>query len=135
MSHQWPELNRTLTLYGTGEEQAAYEEMQQAAFRVAEALMAQPPATMTTPIADTVHFVGELRGQAEIFCLSDFSDAELAHPEGNYSLFLVSQFEGLSASDLRSITAHLECWLQKPEFLQRDGVQLQRLVDVTYGRA
>lgn len=134
MTRQRPTLNRTLTRYGSGEEQTAYEAMQQSAFQVAEVLMKMAPGTMTTPIAGTVHFIGELNGQTEIFCASDYSEEQIARPEGNYSLFMVSQFEGLSAQDLWDIKGQLDEWVRDPAFLQRDGGQLQQLVDLTYGR-
>lgn len=134
MTHRWAALNRTLARYGNGAEQEAYEAMQQSGFRVADVLMTMAPGTMTTPIAGTVHFIGELNGQTEIFCASDYSEEEIARPEGNYSLFMVSQFEGLSAQDLWDIKGQLDEWLRDPAFLQRDGGQLQQLVDLTYGR-
>lgn len=134
MTQQRPALNRTLTRYGSGEEQTAYGAMQQSAFQVAEVLITMAPGTMTTPIAGTVHFIGELNGQTEIFCASDYSEEEIGRPEGNFSLFMVSQFEGLSAQDLWDIKSQLDGWLRDQAFLQCDGSQLQQLVDLTYGR-
>jgi hypothetical protein len=105
------ELNRTLTNYSNHlEENRAYHQMQEASFCVAEVLIGLPRGT-TALIAGHYHWVSPLKGKMEIVSSPD------GPGEGDpaqASVWLVSDFEGQSATDLNEIRNSYLDWLANP---------------------
>lgn len=106
-------LNKKLRNYSTYPvEQTAYEAMQHSAFAVAEALMAQPRGAHAE-ILGSFWWVSPVNGELEI----------VSSPDSDYSvpvdcnIFMVSDFDGQSASEMDNLRTALDTWLETPAFI------------------
>lgn len=122
------ELNRTLTKYSSyPEEQQAYEAMQKTSFAVADLLIEQPPGTYAIIQGDCI-WVSPVNGQLEIVASPD---SEFSKPD-DVNIFLISDFEGLAASDLDEFRFLMDEWLKQPEFHHGDHEIMDRAVQHWY---
>lgn len=116
------ELNREITQYCSSEDQAAFEAMQRAAFRIADVLMAQPQGSLALINDAEYVWVQPYRDRLEVVVSQDMDVTALGATR------LISDIEGLGADDLNDITGSFEAWLANPVYRQMNPADLPERV-------